>query len=77
MLHYSPNRLAIDQIPPAAYTVTKTYAEHDVSSGTTSNFLPIFLARVETTYSLTQFAASFTTDFEAFLGTVDTDDSTP
>ena len=40
-------------------------------------FLAIVLARIEDEYALPGFAASFTADFEAFLASVDLDDTTP
>jgi hypothetical protein len=77
VLHYIPRGNAIDQVAPSAYPLNKTRAEYYIPSGTTNNFLEIILGRIENEYSLTNFAVSFTTDFEAFLASVDIDGGTP
>lgn len=76
VLHYIPKGNAIDQVTPGPYAIEKTYAEYWISEGTTNNFLQIILGRLQNNYGLTNFAASFTADFEDFLANVDTDDAT-
>lgn len=76
VLHYVPKGDAIDQVPASTYSLGRTYAEYEVESGA-DNFLEIMLGRVENHYGPTNFAASFTTDFEAFLAAVDIDATTP
>ncbi len=73
VLHYTPKGDAIEQVPPSTYSLNKTRAEYALSPGATNNFLEIILARIEDQYSLPSFASSFTTNFEAFLATVDSD----
>jgi hypothetical protein len=73
VLYYQPAGSALNQVPAEDYLVNEIYAEYQLLSGGTDNFLEIFLGRVESTYSLNQFAATFVDDFELFLNTVDTD----
>ena len=77
VLHYEPRGSALDRVPATPYYVNETFAEYVVAYGGTDNFLAILLDRVESHYGLTDFAASFTADFENFLQTIDTDDETP
>ncbi|MBA3028306.1 MAG: hypothetical protein FP816_05745 [Desulfobacteraceae bacterium] len=71
VLYYAPAGNALNQVP-ASYSVTSVFAEYAVQGGE-DNFLAIFLDRVEDYYGLTGFAVDFTTDFEAFLLTLDSD----
>jgi hypothetical protein len=73
VLRYAPNGNATNQVPSSTYSLTKTRAEYELSDGATNNFLEIMLGRIEDEYSLTNFAGTFTTDFEAFLAAVDSD----
>jgi hypothetical protein len=77
VLAYEPAGNALDQIPASSYSVSETIAEYRVTGGGVDDFLAIFLARLETYYSLSGFADSFITDFETFLQGVDLDDETP
>ncbi len=74
-LHYEPVGSALDRVPEAPVTIEETYADYSISVGT-DNFLSIFLGRVENHYGLAGFAADFTSDFEDFLQTVDSDAET-
>ncbi|VGO22733.1 LamG-like jellyroll fold domain-containing protein [Pontiella sulfatireligans] len=74
VLRYSPKGNAIDQVPASAYSLNKTLAEYDVKPSD-NNFLEIMLGRIEDEYNLPNFAYSFTTNFEAFLTTVDSDNT--
>ena len=56
--------------------LTGTYFEYSIPGNATNNFLEIMLDRIESEYSLTGFAAGFTSDFESFLSNVDIDDTT-
>jgi hypothetical protein len=76
VLYYEPQGNALDQIPTGTYAVTGTYFEYSLPSYATNNFLEIMLGRLEAEYSLTGFAAGFTSDFETFLNSVDIDDET-
>jgi hypothetical protein len=76
-LSYNPQGSALDRIPVQAYDVTGSYMEYDIDPDGTNNFLGIMLSRIEDYYSLPGFAADFTSDFELFLNSVDTDDQTP
>lgn len=76
VLHYAPAGDAVDQVPPAGYSLNKTRAEYQILFGD-DNFLEIMLGRVESHYNLTNFAGTFQTDFEAFLAAVDIDEDTP
>jgi len=76
VLHYEPQGSAVDQIPTSPYSVNETYAEYDIAAGVDDNFLSILLDRVESHYGLTDFASGFTTDFETFLQSFDSDDDT-
>lgn len=77
VLYYEPQGSALDQIPTGYYYVSGTYFEYSMPSYATNNFLEIMLDRIESEYSLTDFAANFTSDFETYLSTVDIDDETP
>ncbi|MFP4474215.1 MAG: hypothetical protein ACLFOY_01560 [Desulfatibacillaceae bacterium] len=70
-ISYTPTGTALDQAPPNAYFINEILAEYDVEQGGNDDFLEIFLDRVEDHYGLPGFAANFTTDFENFLQTVD------
>jgi hypothetical protein len=76
VLHYAPQGSAVDQVPTSHYAVDETFAEYTVDSGRDDNFLAIVLDRLEDHYGLTDFASNFTTDFEAFLQSIDLDDET-
>ena len=71
-LHYQPRGSALAQVPAGSYGISETVGEYRVYSGD-DNFLAILLARIERQYALANFAATFTTDFENFLQTVDSD----
>jgi hypothetical protein len=74
VLRYAPKGNAIDQVLPWPDQLNKTRAEYVISPGATNNFLKIILGRIENRYNLSHsFASSFTTNFEAFLATVDSD----
>ena len=77
ILYYIPGGDALDQVPPSAYSLNRTYAEYRMPDGTTDNFLDIMLGRLENHYGLNDFKTSFTADFEAFLASIDTDAETP
>lgn len=73
VLRYTPQGDAVDQVPASSYSLSKTQAEYWPLTGGTDNFLEILLGRVEDEYSLTNFASNFTTSFESFLSSVDSD----
>jgi hypothetical protein len=73
VLSYQPTGSALAQVPAAVYGLAETLAQYRVAAGGTDDFLRIVLARIESRYGLTGFAASFTSDFEAWLQSVDTD----
>ncbi len=77
VLHYQPRGSALDQVPSSPRNLDETLAEYSLAAGATDNFLAIMLGRLESRYALPGFAASFRTDFEAFLQSVDTDTATP
>jgi hypothetical protein len=77
VLDYEPWDRARDQIPPTRYSVSEVLGEYSVASGGVDDFLSILLDRIESSYGLSGFAADFTSDFERFLRSVDTDESTP
>lgn len=77
VLHYEPWDRALDQIPDAVYPVHELLGEYAVRSGGADDFLAIALDRIESHFALPGFAASFTADFEAFLASVDLDETTP
>lgn len=77
VLHYAPWDRARDQVPPALYSLSEVFGEYSVASGGVDDFLEIVLERLEDHYGLAGFAASFTADFEAFLQSVDTDETLP
>ena len=77
VLRYEPRGSALDQIPSEYYAVYETYAEYAIRSGGTNAFLSIVLDRLAAYYNLANFAAGFTTAFETFLQTVDSDTDTP
>jgi hypothetical protein len=76
VLHYAPRGTALDQVPAKVYSVPETAAEYAVAAGGTDDFLAIVLARIERHYGLAGFAAQFTSAFEAFLQSVDSDTAT-
>ncbi len=76
VLSYEPWDQAVNQIPAATYPVSEVLGEYEVDGGGVDDFLSIVLSRIESTYGLPDFAADFTTDFEAFLASVDTDEDT-
>ncbi|MBN1379800.1 MAG: hypothetical protein JXA04_11265 [Gammaproteobacteria bacterium] len=76
VISYMPQGNAVDQIPLVPYTIYETYAEHIISPGGVNNFLQIMLDRIEDQYNVVGFANDFTTDFETFLQTVDSDEDT-
>jgi hypothetical protein len=76
-LHYRPAGSALDQVPSGSYAVAEVLAEYEAAPGATDDFLAIVLGRIETRYQLSGLAASFRSDFEAFLQAVDTDSATP
>jgi len=77
VLHYQPRGSALDQVPATAYWLDEIYAEYNIPFGVRNDFLAILLDRLEDYYGLDEgFSESFTADFEAFLGSVDTDDDT-
>lgn len=74
-LYYLPHGSAIEQVPPDGYTIEYAFAEY--LQGLSNDIFPeIMLDRLELHYGLTNFANSFTTDFENFLATVDADEDT-
>ena len=77
VLSYEPWDQAVDQIPTDTYPVSEILGEYSVAGGGVDNFLAIVLSRIEASYGLPGFAAGFTSDFEAFLASVDRDESTP
>lgn len=77
ILSYEPWDQASDQIPPTRYSVNEVLGEYSVASGAIDDFLAILLERIESTYGVIDFAEEFTIAFESFLGSVDTDESTP
>ncbi|MGE0622058.1 MAG: hypothetical protein AB7I04_00550 [Pseudomonadales bacterium] len=76
VLSYEPWGLALDQVPTARYGVSEVLGDYSVSSGGIDSFLSILLDRIESTYGLPGFAATFTSAFESFLTSVDTDENT-
>ncbi len=72
VLRYAPAGDALDQVPLSTYSLEKNYAQYEVQSGD-DNFMEIMLGRIENAYGLTNFASTFTADFEAFLATADSD----
>jgi hypothetical protein len=75
-VRYAPAGSALDQVPTTTYVVQETFAEIEVDRGATDDFLLILLARIEARWGPVGFAADFTTDFEAYLQTVDVDEDT-
>jgi len=75
-LAYEPAGNALDQIPAAGYSVSETIAEYTLAPDAEDDFLAILLERLESHYNLTNFADSFTAEFESFLQNVDLDDET-
>lgn len=76
VLYYTPQGSALDQTPVSGYWINGLYADYEVAAGATNDFLEIMLLRLQDYYSLPGFAAEFTTDFETFLATVDSDEDT-
>jgi hypothetical protein len=77
VLHYRPWDRSLDQIPPTTYPIDEVFGEYWLPGGGIDDFLSIVLGRIESQYGLAGFAAAFTADFEAFLQSVDLDDTTP
>lgn len=75
VLRYNPKGNARDQIP-VPYSIQYYYLEYGFTGAGTDTFLEIMLSRIESNHSLTDFALNFTTAFETFLQTVDTDTET-
>ena len=75
--HYEPAGSALGQVPAEGYEIDEVLGEYRVASGHDDGFLAIMLGRVEAHYELDGFAADFTEDFEAFLGSVDVDEEQP
>lgn len=75
ILYYEPGGSALDQIPQGSYSVESTYAEYTINA-VPNDFLSIILERIESRYTLENFAAEVTAEFETFLQSVDTDDET-
>ena len=79
VLYYEPSGSSLDQVPAASYVVTEVYGEYALDPGGVDDFLSILLLRLENHYRLhgdPGFAEEFTTDFETFLQTVDSDPDT-
>jgi hypothetical protein len=76
-VHYEPRESALGQAPALPYDVDETLAEYVISPPTPNDFLEIVLDRIESHYNLPGFASDLTTDFEAYLQSVDLDDQTP
>lgn len=80
VLYYPPAGTALDRVPDAGYSVVYTLAEVDgfrySVPESIDGFLSSVLSRLETQYGLTNLATDFTTDFEAYLAAVDTDEET-
>jgi hypothetical protein len=76
ILYYAPWDRALDQISPALYGVSEVFGDYSVGGGV-DDFLAIVLDRIEAHYGLVDFALDFTADFEAFLQSIDLDDSLP
>jgi hypothetical protein len=72
---YAPQGSAVDQVPVDPYSLQKVHAQYELEP-TSNNFLEIMLGRLEQHYGITNFANTFTADFETFLATADTDDTT-
>lgn len=75
IMYYIPKASAVDQVPSVEFGLEHLLGEYNASFS--DNFLEILLGRLESHYSLTNFASTFTADFESFLASVDTDDETP
>jgi len=71
VLAYEPTGNAIDQIQATGYSISETIAEYTLAQNGDDDFLVILLDRLESHYNLTDFADSFTTEFETFLHEVD------
>jgi hypothetical protein len=76
VLHYAPRGTALDRVPATFYAVPETAAEYAVDAGATDDFLAIVLGRIERHYGLGGFAGDFTSSFESFLQSVDSDSVT-
>ncbi len=76
VLYYRPQGSALNSIPAGSYYVNGSYWEYSVNDITNDNFLEIMLDRLEDYYDIPGFAADFTTSFETFLNTVDSDTTT-
>jgi hypothetical protein len=76
VLRYTPNADSIDKVPASSYALDATHAEYRLIGSATDDFLEIMLGRLETHYGLTNFAATFTVEFETFLANVDIDPDT-
>lgn len=76
VLRYMPRGTAVDQVPGANYSLTKTWAEYETHDSREDKFTEIILNQIENVYGLTDFKNTFTANFEAFLESVDIDDET-
>jgi hypothetical protein len=76
VLAYQPRGPALDAVPAGSYDVEVLLGEYTLATGARDDFLGIVLERIESRYGLPGFAAAFEADFEAWLGSVDTDAST-
>ncbi len=76
VLYYRPQGSALNRIPAGTYSVYGIYWEYSVNGTANDNFLEIMLGRLEDYYNIPGFAADYTSAFEAYLTTVDTDKQT-
>lgn len=76
VLAYQPRGSALDAVPAASYPVEILYGEYQLAAGARDDFLGIVLQRIESRYGLPGFAAGFRSDFEAWLGSADSDTRT-
>jgi len=77
VLHYEPQGSALDQVPGSPYVVNEVLGEYAIRGDRHDDFLAILLGRLEDHYDLDDFADGFTTQFEAFLRSVDLDEEQP
>jgi hypothetical protein len=77
VLYYLPTGSALEQVPATSYRFDEINAAYNIPFGVRNDFLAILLDRLEGYYGLDDgFAENFTTDFEAFLSSVDLDADT-
>jgi len=76
VLAYAPQGTALAAVPAGSYDVDILLGEYTVASGGRDDFPGIVLRRLESRYGMPGFAANFTAEFEAWLGSVDTDAAT-